>query len=337
MKRGWLVSLIVIIALLLMTLPVDAAAPGEPPGLEKAIAAQEKHNPELLMKDGVVGTAVGLENGNPVIQVLTERAGVAGIPASLEGIPVQVLVTGKITAIGPAAKGPKGGGLSTTDVWPRPVPIGVSTGNVGECSAGTISARVIHGTKVYALSNNHVYALENSAPIGSEVLQPGLYDTGCIPNEANVIGTLADFVPIKFDGTANYVDAAIALSSTVNLGNATPPNGYGIPKSNTVDAALMMAVQKYGRTTQLTKGTITGVNATVTVGYSSGSALFTGQIIVQSNKPFIKAGDSGSLLVDNSNEPVGLLFAGNNAGNYAVANSIDAVLAAFGVTIDGNQ
>ena len=33
--------------------------------------------------------------------------------------------------------------------------------------------------------------------------------------------------------------------------------------------------------------------------------------------------------------PVGLLFAGNSSGTFAIANDIDAVLSRFGVTIDG--
>jgi hypothetical protein len=66
-------------------------------------------------------------------------------------------------------------------------------------------------------------------------------------------------------------------------------------------------------------------------------ALFIGQIIVESGKPFIKNGDSGSLVVDLENFSVGLVFAGNTSGKLAVANPIQAVLDAFGVdaTIDG--
>ncbi len=86
------------------------------------------------------------------------------------------------------------------------------------------------------------------------------------------------------------------------------------------------------------KGTVTDINATTTVGYIGGNALFVGQIIVQSKGAFIKASDSGSLLVTNDGQkhPVGLLFAGNNNGNYAIANHIEDVLAAFGVTVDGD-
>ncbi|MBO1224557.1 MAG: hypothetical protein JYX80_09000 [Candidatus Scalindua sediminis] len=76
----------------------------------------------------------------------------------------------------------------------------------------------------------------------------------------------------------------------------------------------------------------------VNVRYSSGTAGFVGQIVVESIKgPFLKPGDSGSLMVtDPGKNPVGLLFAGNRSGKIGFANPIDAVLARFGVTIDGD-
>lgn len=312
---------------------------GLPPGIERAMAAQEAHNPRLLGLPGVVGTAVGLAaDGTPAVLVLTLAPGVAGIPSSLDDVPVVVKVTGAIRALKPPSSGkrpPPAETIDPTDRFPRPVPIGVSTGNEGECSAGTIGARVTDGTNVYALSNNHVYALENGADIRSTVLQPGRYDTGCATDPEDAIGTLFDFVPIDFGGALNTVDAAIALSSTGDLGNATPTNGYGTPSSTVLPPALRMEVQKYGRTTALTKGQVTGINARVLVGYTSGTARFENQIIVEARKAFIKAGDSGSLLVtDPGKNPVGLLFAGDGSGRFAVANPIQDVLDAFGVSID---
>jgi PKD repeat protein len=102
-----------------------------------------------------------------------------------------------------------------------------------------------------------------------------------------------------------------------------------------VGASLGLNVQKYGRTTALTKGTVTDINATVDVGYDAGTARFVDQIIV-SGRSFLKAGDSGSLLVtDPGRNPVGLLFAGPRNGRYGIANRIDLVLSAFNVTVDG--
>ena len=129
------------------------------------------------------------------------------------------------------------------------MPIAVSTGHP-DITAGTIGARVkdIAGN-VYALSNNHVYADENQADIGDTVLQPGAFDGG--NNPADSIGTLSDFESIVFSTSAsNRIDAAIALSSLAQLGNATPSDGYGTPNSTTVpvsDLFFRQTVLKYGR------------------------------------------------------------------------------------------
>lgn len=313
---------------------------GQDDDIEKGKRAQENLNEKVFSNKDVVGTAVGrTSEGEVVIWVFTDKSSYDGIPEDQDGVKVYTKVTGPISALPTsAARLPAPKTQTTTERWTRPVPIGVSTGNVGQCSAGTIGARVKDaGGKVFALSNNHVYALENTAPIGSNVLQPGLFDTGCTVDPNNVIGQLSAFQSIKFDGkTNNTMDAAIAISSTANLGVSTPAGGYGTPSSTTVAASLGQNVQKYGRTTQLTQGQVTGINATVRVTYSSGTAKFVGQVIVQSTTRFIGAGDSGSLLVTNdaNKNPVGLLFAGNGTGTLAVANPIGPVLTRFGVVID---
>ena len=251
-------------------------------------------------------------------------------------------VTGEIFAF-PKPDNPGGGKKAKDEVDPtarfdRPVPIGVSTGHP-VITAGTIGVRVTDGTDVYALSNNHVYADENQAGIGDAVIQPGTFDGGSSP--ADDIGTLFDFAPIVFSTSANNtIDAAIALSSTSNLGNATPADGYGTPKSATIAPSLNLKVKKYGRTTSLTKGQVFAYNATVNIGYDSGVARFVNQIIITPGS-FSAPGDSGSLIVAdgkgrnkaNDRKPVGLLFAGSPS--ITIANPIDLVLAEFGVTIDG--
>ena len=92
----------------------SAAKPiSTPPGLERAMAVQEEHTPRLMVLPGVVGTATGLgSEGRPAVLVLTETPGAAGIPGSLDGIPVIVKVTGEIRALPkpPWAGGGGGGG-----------------------------------------------------------------------------------------------------------------------------------------------------------------------------------------------------------------------------------
>ena len=291
--------------------------------LEHVIEVQERNTDRLMAMNGVEGTAIGYnQNDRLAVKVFTAGPGVRGIPQELDGVPVQVVVTGKFYAL-----------VDPTARFPRPVPIGVSTGHPN-ITAGTIACRVTDGTNVYALSNNHVYADENNASIGDNVLQPGKYDGGVDPDDA--IGTLADFESINFSRRArNEIDAAIAISTVVELGTATPTGGYGTPNSTIVGAFIGQQVQKFGRTTGLTTGEVTGVNATVNVGYGPGkTAKFVKQIIIEPGD-FSAGGDSGSLIVTNDEfcNPVGLLFAGSST--MTVANRIDLVLARFGVTVDG--
>jgi hypothetical protein len=289
--------------------------------LEHVKQVQERNAERLMAKEGVVGTAIGLnDNGRDVIVIMLEKSGIPGIPENIEDVPVEVEVTGKIYA--------------RQDPWqrfPRPVPIGVSTGHPA-ITAGTISCRVKDSAgNVFALSNNHVYADENLAHIGDNVLQPGRYDGGINPTDA--IGTLYDYQTITFWGFRNTIDAAIAETTTNLLGNSTPAGGYGKPSSTTVQAYVGQPVQKYGRTTMLTHGVVNAVNANVWVTYDSGIARFTKQIVITPGS-FSGGGDSGSLIVtDNSNcNPVGLLFAGSDT--TTIANPIDLVLERFGVTVD---
>ena len=326
-RRIFCKVLLVIVAVfsLLVVSGVLSAQGRSEDGLQRAKAAQERHTDTLMARPGVVGTAVGLnENGQHTVMVLLERPGVGGIPNKLDDVPVRPVVTGKLYAL-----------VDPTARFPRPVPTGVSTGHPN-ITAGTIGCRVTDGSKVYALSNNHVYACENNATIGDAVIQPGTYDGGISP--ADDIGTLSDFELIVFSTSAsNEIDAAIAATDTTLLGTATPSDGYGVPKSTTAPPALRMEVQKYGRTTGLTSAKISGINAIVNVGYDSGTARFVDQILIRGGG-FSAGGDSGSLVVtksdnpDDDRKPIGLLFAGSSS--TTVANPIGLVLSHFGVTVD---
>ena len=328
--------------------PATAEAQGSQKGIlhrhdplvREAIEVQHRHIGNLMRIPDVVGTGVGMgPDGLPAIKVFTARHGVPGIPDWLDSVPVQVEVTGMIVA------------LQDTTARYRPAPIGVSTGHPA-ITAGTIGARVKDATgRVFALSNNHVYANQNDATIGDSALQPGPYDGGQNTDYYR-IGTLNAFQPIDFTLSGeNYMDAAIALSSTGELGNSTLPDGYGVPNSaifgdangdgffDNKNALLNLPVQKYGRTTGLTHGVISGINVFVEVCYEQlwifciKSAYFYDQIQI-SPAGFSGGGDSGSLIVthDETKNPVGLLFAGSDTTTFA--NRIDLVLERFNVMID---
>jgi chitodextrinase len=300
---------------------------GAPPGLEQAIAAKQKHAEKMLDKPGVAGIAVALDkHGKPVIRIYKERDDVADLPDELEGVAVESVTTGVIQ---PYDHVP-------THRYPRPVPIGVSAGLAG-VATGTLGVRVTNETNTYALSNNHVFAGVNTASIGDPIISPGDVDGGSDPGDR--IGTLAAYQTIDFNGGANTMDAAIALTTTANTGTATPANGYGEPSPITAAASLGLPVQKYGRTTGLQLGNVAGTNVSVDVCYIAfgdvcfQEARFVGQISV-SPGPFSAPGDSGSLIVtQGGNQPVALLFAGGDG--LTIGSPIDLVLQRFGVTIEG--
>ena len=309
--------------------------------VQAALVAQERHTSELLRIPGVLGTAVGLlPNGTPAVRVFLASGDVGGLPASFEGVPVSPLVTGRFMARSDPTK------------RMRPAPLGYSVGHFA-ITAGSIGARVVDGAgNVYVLSNNHVLANSNGASIGDAIYQPGAYDGGTASDQ---FATLFAFKPIDFSGAANTFDAAIARSTTADLGFASPTDdGYGPPSAqifgdangdglfDNVNDLLGLPVQKYGRTTKLTHGQITGINGTVTVCYEVlyifciKSATFTNQLIVDA-AGFSGGGDSGSLIVtDNGSlNPVGLLFAGSST--QTIVNRIDLVLSYFNVAIDNGN
>lgn len=307
--------------------------------LELALQAQELTAPAFLDMEGVVGTAVSFEDGQAVLAVYLTAPGAALLPEFVSGVRVRPQVTGPFVSLAdPPAVEAREGSVDPKRGFPRPVPIGVSTGHPG-VSAGTLGARVTDGRDVFALSNNHVYANNNQGRPGDNLLQPGVVDGGRDPDDA--IGTLHDFEPIRFCAAGlcpyNRIDAALALTSTGDLGHETPDDGYGAPRPWSADADLGMEVQKYGRTTGHTRGRVTGIHAIIDVSYRTGTARFEEQIVI-SGGDFSGPGDSGSLVVTDGRlladrRPVGLLFAGSSANT--IANPIEPVLERFGVRVDG--
>jgi fibronectin type 3 domain-containing protein len=321
-------GLAVLVAFALASSPGQSAPGAKPTDFDKAVAAMQKHADNWLDKPGVVGVGIG-ENkaGKAVIHVYKVKDDDEGIPSDVDGVDV---VQVRSTRFDPRA--------SPTDRWPRPVPIGVSSG-LADFATGTLGARVTNGTNVYALSNNHVFAGVNTASIGDPITQPGPDDGGSDPDDR--IATLADYQEIDFNGGDNVMDAAIAVTTAGDVGTATPPDGYGAPSTTPTTATIGMGVQKYGRTTGLQQGTVQDVNLSVDVCYFPlGDQCFPGyearyvnQISV-SPGTFSAPGDSGSLMVtQGGNQPVALLFAGD--GTLTIGNPIIPVLQRFNVTIDG--
>ena len=173
------------------------------------------------------------------------------------------------------------------------------------------------------MSNNHVLARSNDAALGEDIMHT--VSSYC-SSTAYVAGNLTDCVPIDFSGNPNTVDAAIA-EITPDVASDGSIMDIGILTPAPAVPALQMGVKKSGRTTGLTKSKIGSINVNVNVNYGGGNiAYFTDQLLINGGK-FSAGGDSGSLIVtntDNCPQPVGLLFAGGSYGT--IANPISDVL-----------
>lgn len=310
--------------------PTTAEVGSAPGDIAAALVVHERHTPDLMKIEGVVGTGLGIDGDNPRIRVYTVHGNVRGIPDHVDNVPVERVVTGLIVA----------GDINNPASRERPVPNGFSIGHP-DITAGTMGAIVRDADDVcYALSNNHVLANSNDASIGDSALQPGPFDGGSDP--ADAIGTLADFEQISFNSN-NQMDAAIAVlfdASTVT--GSTPGYAYDAPGTSTVSASVGLNVQKFGRTTAHTTGQVAETNVTVSVCYvtrgpfmCAAAATFVDQFTITPGS-FSAGGDSGSLIVtdDGSANPVGLLFAGSDT--RTIANPIDPVLARFNAAIEPN-
>ncbi len=226
-----------------------------------------------------------------------------------------------------------------------PISLGTSGGNIHDysrryCCSGSLGALVQKGSNYYILSNNHVLARTNMGRAGEEVSQPGLVDYNC--GVYQIVAHLSNLVPISFAWRrTNVVDAAIAQIIPGQVRTDGDILDVGQVSGSTVPPTIGLAVQKSGRTTGHTLGTIAAIDVTVSVKYflRCGSlwgrkATFVNQILIN-DAAFSAAGDSGSLLLDQASPPnaVGLLFAGS--GTTTICNPIDHVLGALGISLVG--
>lgn len=307
---------------------------------------------QAAMDANIVGVGIGMGDGtamshlgapgDPVLVAYTlepesasetkaRLASVAGVSALAdEDFPLQVVHTGVIDA-------------QPHRMRLRPAPGGISCGH-RRITAGTFGCLVRGRTaprnsRLMILSNNHVLADTNAGPLGESILQPGPADGGTHP--ADQVAILERFIAINFAaGAANIVDCATGWAWPDRVRRELMYISGGVIRFFNVGTvpvapALGMAVGKSGRTTQLTRGAITAVAATINVNYGGGRiGRFVNQIAVRAaSGDFSRGGDSGSLIWtwDARRAPVALLFAGG--GGTTFANPIGRVLAALDVQI----
>jgi len=233
-----------------------------------------------------------------------------------------------------------------------PIKLGTSGSNVNDinsqfCCTGTLGSLVKDTVgNEYILSNNHVLARSNSARVGELIMQRGYVDTApvCSKNGTIHVANLSKFVRLNFSGGNNTVDAAIAKVISGQVSSTGTILEIGTISSTTVNPSVGLKVEKSGRTTSETTGTIASINVTVLVsgygpcGVGTNMAKFVKQFQINSTT-FSAGGDSGSLIVTRpavgkKPNPVVLLFAGSS--NSTIGNPINSVLSALGVRFVGS-
>lgn len=278
------------------------------------------------------------------------------VPLRIQDIPTDVIPTGVISV------------FQNPRQRLRPAPGGSSIGHFA-ITAGTLGCLVRRNNQVYILSNNHVMANSNDASIGDAILQPGPADGGRSP--ADRIATLEDFIPVIFEGsnpgnpgdpgspgcpTSNFISSMLNTAASIT-GSGVRLKPYRIQNfENKVDCAIAkpindadvvpeilqigniqglaegtlgQAIKKSGRTTGFTTGTIQQIDVSVRVNFGANRiALFTDQLLAGGMS---QGGDSGSVVLNNDNQLVGLLFAGST--NTTICNRIQNVFNAMNLEL----
>jgi len=261
------------------------------------------------------------------------------VPQSIEEADTDVIEVGDIVALGVAQA------ESRTAKY-RPAMPGVSIGHY-KITAGTFGA-VVYDRDSGApliLSNNHVLAnctngKDGRAKVGDHIWQPGKYDGG---TDADTIARLYRFVPVNLEISSPECPVASAVEKGLNRVVKWFRNSYGVrlykvsPGVNLVDAAVAKPlsdkdldpsimglgvpkgtaevtvgtkVVKSGRTSGINTGAVKVVQASIKVSMGdAGDAVFSDQIVVTH---MAKPGDSGSLVLNEQNQAVGLLSAGSD-------------------------
>jgi len=348
----------VVALLLVIASPAGAQATGllgsDHPRVIEVMTVQDAATPWLMAQSDILGTATGLTSDGEVgiiVYVNSESASapqaVERLVATIEGVPVRAQLTTPFRAF---KGGPSG---SHKAKQTPPIQLGTSGGwrkdlANGYCCGGTLGALMSVGGQQRILSNYHVFEADivsggngTTAQTGDFIIQPGLIDVGCNANSSQNVATLVKTSSLP----GSNVDASTATVVSGMVDSSGAILEVGVPSSQTVAASLNQDVKKSGRTTGLTRSSVTGLNATISVAYENECAgggaftkTFSGQILVGNTaSKFLAGGDSGSALVEDvTSNPrfVGLLFAGSSS--IAVANPIGQVLAFFNGTMVGN-
>jgi hypothetical protein len=286
-----------------------------------SVAARILNNFGFKPKDSpIVGVALHQNEKRDFELFLFLNKPMEGIAGSVKDllqagdIPVRELVTGNIRPTS------------------RPATGGESLGEgkaLGE--SGTLGALVQDAAaQKLLLTCNHVVAQANAGINGvTPIWQPSEKDGG---SHTDQIGKLYDLASIAIGGTvANAYDAALVDLDKVSCAQAGVKT-LGALAGSASGIGYRQAVAKVGWKTKRTDGTFLYLTSFVQNYAGVGDALFVDQLgIVATQGKFSSDGDSGAVVVNASNEVVGLLFADAPDISMSFASPIQPILTRFGI------
>ena len=272
----------------------------------------------------------------------------AKLPSEIDGIPIDVRPSPQAYfAAGRERPGPREVEAARRSRRGRgrvrPLVGGVSCANryIPSGTLGYFCRRVGRGSDsdaLHLLSSGHVFQASGK-PQSREIVQAAPSDGG---TDRDVVAECVQATKLDLSPAArNLADAAIAR---LNNGVAAEARILGLgPITGSVEPVAGMEVAKQGRSTGLTNGRVVSVNYETSVSWGvredRRAYRFVEQVRVEPispERPFVKFGDSGALVVEKqTRRAVGLFFAGPQNGSYGLVTPIRQVESALGVLLMG--
>ena len=259
------------------------------------------------------------------------------LPKKINGIQTDVLEIGEVFAGGGPPIATDAQGLEDYKKKYRPIPMGVSHGNITITAGTTGGIVLIDGIKTIA-TNTHVACENIRDDLSDQELkccQQGAYDGGHTINDYYGRTLKAIVMP---EGQPAFNDFAVVMPDTPS--DVLPETlTHHVTPTGTTKIAVNDKVWKEGRTTGYTIGEILSLNATINVNYGGDGVVLHKYCILSTDMS--AGGDSGSWvykmntpgdsITDEDKDVTLYLFAGSST--HTVHHDIHNAVSAVGGTI----
>jgi S1-C subfamily serine protease len=270
---------------------------------------KEAAEADLMKRPGVTGVDIGYKyvagqrTEEIVIRVHVQRKNKdvpthSRIPAEIDGIKTDVIETNPVLIADDSRYDPLRGGIAIGPARPF--------ADKDFIKVGTLGAFVFDNSdgSLLMLSNYHVMCVNddwNRDNFTKSINQP-----------FTLKGNTVAYITKGFSDERG--DCAVAKVDLEKRSAIYDIVGIGAPQG-IADAAVNDLVRKRGRTTELTRGRVDGLTGTISIP-GTGKTFKNVVTIVATPSAFCDRGDSGSIVVNEQNEAVGLLTAKDeNTGN----------------------